>query len=215
MMQAAVNYDLPLEWQSFSRLASQDVDSNALWCSQLTVLGMYCAGCAIKLENAVAAIEGVVSIEVSAVGSQASVVWDSRLTKPSLWMGAARHVGYELLPGDSADFNRINDQNAKLALWRWLVAGFCMMQIMMYAAPQYFARPGEMSPDLQALLRWASWVLSLPILFFSSGPFFKSAFRDLRDKSIGMDLPVALGIAVTFLVSSAATFEPQIGRAHV
>ncbi len=209
MMQAAVNYDLPLEWQSFSRLASQDVDSNALWCSQLTVLGMYCAGCAIKLENAVAAIEGVVSIEVSAVGSQASVVWDSRLTKPSLWMGAARHVGYELFPADSADFNSINDQNAKLALWRWLVAGFCMMQIMMYAAPQYFARPGEMSPDLQALLRWASWVLSLPILFFSSGPFFKSAFRDLRDKSIGMDLPVALGIAVTFLVSSAATFEPR------
>ena len=58
------------------------------------------------------------------------------------------------------------------------------------------------------LLRWASWVLSLPVLLFSCTSFFKNALRDLRHRRVSMDLPVALGMAITFAVSSLGTFEP-------
>jgi Cu2+-exporting ATPase len=58
------------------------------------------------------------------------------------------------------------------------------------------------------LLRWASWVLTLPVLLFSCGPFFSSALRDLAQRRVSMDLPVALGMLITFGVSSAGTFEP-------
>jgi Cu2+-exporting ATPase len=61
---------------------------------------------------------------------------------------------------------------------------------------------------MEQLLRWASWVLSLPVMLFSCGPFFSNAWRDLRNGSISMDLPVAIGIAITFGVSSFGTFEP-------
>ncbi|KWT94119.1 Type cbb3 cytochrome oxidase biogenesis protein CcoI [Variovorax sp. WDL1] len=98
-------------------------------------------------------------------------------------------------------------REARLALWRWLVAGFCMMQVMMYAYPAYIAQPGDMTSDAAQLLRWASWVLTLPVIMFSCGPFFRSALLDLRRRRIGMDLPVALGIAITFVVSTAATFD--------
>ncbi|MBI5907355.1 MAG: heavy metal translocating P-type ATPase, partial [Burkholderiales bacterium] len=94
-------------------------------------------------------------------------------------------------------------------LWRWLVAGFCMMQVMMYAVPAYVAGPGDITPDIEKLLRWASWVLTLPVILFSCGPFFGHALRNLKQRSISMDLPVALGIAMTFAVSTAATFGPQ------
>ena len=43
-----------------------------------------------------------------------------------------------------------------------------------------------MTADAAQLLRWASWVLSLPVLLFSCGPFFSSAWRDLRARRIGM-----------------------------
>jgi Cu2+-exporting ATPase len=66
-----------------------------------------------------------------------------------------------------------------------------------------------MAPDMVQLLRWASWVLSLPVLFFSCLPFFKTAWRDLTQKKISMDLPVAIGMLVTFGVSTIGTFEPQ------
>jgi Cu2+-exporting ATPase len=83
-----------------------------------------------------------------------------------------------------------------------------MMQVMMYAYPAYTARSGDLSAEMESLLRWASWVLTLPVVFFSCGPFFRSALQDVLQRRIGMDLPVALGIAVTFLVSTAGTFEP-------
>jgi P-type Cu2+ transporter len=66
------------------------------------------------------------------------------------------------------------------ALWRLFVAGFCMMQVMMYAWPAYVTEPGEIPADIDQLLRWASWVISLPVVFFASGPFFSSAWRDLK-----------------------------------
>jgi len=78
----------------------------------------------------------------------------------------------------------------------------------MMAAPAYFAEPGDLSPDLERLLQWACWVMSLPVLFFSAGPFFGGAWRQLRARRLGMDVPVALGLAVTFVASSGALFEP-------
>ena len=175
----------------------------------MTVQGMYCAACSLTLEQALLGIRGVVAARVSAASGRASVVWSDTLTRPSEWMAAPQVLGYRLLPASDAFSTDHGRKEARLALWRWLVAGFCMMQVMMYAVPAYLAGPGDITPDIEKLLRWASWVLSLPVVFFSCGPFFGNAFRDLRQRSISMDLPVALGIVITFVVSSAATFEPQ------
>lgn len=84
-----------------------------------------------------------------------------------------------------------------------------MMQVMMYALPPYFAGPEDISPDMLSLLRWASWVLTLPVMFFSADVFTSAAWRDLRQGRISMDLPVALGLWVSFIVSTVAMFEPH------
>ncbi len=90
---------------------------------------------------------------------------------------------------------------SRLRARRWLVAGFLHdAGRRCYAYPAYIARPGDMSPDAAQLLRWASWVLTLPVVLFCCTPFFRSAWRDLRQRRIGMDLPVALGMAITFVV---------------
>jgi Cu2+-exporting ATPase len=83
------------------------------------------------------------------------------------------------------------------------------MQVMMMATPSYVASAGELAPDLRQLLNWGSWLLALPVLMFSAGPFFSGAWRSLRQGAIGMDVPVALGIAITFGASTAATFDPS------
>jgi Cu2+-exporting ATPase len=46
-------------------------------------------------------------------------------------------------------------------------------------------------------------------MFFSADVFTAAAWRDLKRGDISMDLPVALGIWVSFLVSSAAMFSPD------
>ena len=201
-------FDDPLEWQAFSQQANTQADTNAVQ-SFVVIRGMRCAACALKLETALKQVRGVLAVQIGAASQSASVIWSTELTRPSAWMSASLAKGYELLPAqDTAGF--VNErQQSRLALWRWLVAGFCMMQVMMYAAPGYFAQPGDMTPDIDKLLRWASWVLSLPVVLFSCQPFLRSAWRDLTQRSISMDLPVAMGIVTTFAVSTAATFEPQ------
>ena len=203
-------FDDPQEWAVFSRRVDPTTDGTGQqWESQVIVRGMHCAACSLTLEQALLGVPGVLSARVSAASGRASIVWSQAATRPSAWMAAPRALGYQLLPASDAFARADGVQESRLALWRWLVAGFCMMQVMMYAVPGYFAQPGEITPDIEKLLRWASWVLSLPVVLFSCGPFFGNAWRDLRRRSISMDLPVALGIAVTFAVSSAATFEPN------
>ena len=205
-------FDNPEDWAAFSRCSgSPDRAAGGAveWESQVLVRGMHCAACSLTLEQALLGIKGVLAAHVSAASGRASITWSSTLTRPSLWMAAPLALGYQLVPASDAFDVRDGRQQERLALWRWLVAGFCMMQIMMYAAPAYFSQAGDISPDIEKLLRWASWVLALPVVIFSGRPFFTSALRDLRSRSISMDLPVALGIAVTFAVSTAATFEPQ------
>lgn len=173
------------------------------------VQGMHCAACALALERSLLGLAGVVAAQVSAASGRASVVWSAALTRPSVWLTGPLALGYVLTPASSALAPAHDLQQSRLVLWRWLVAGFCMMQVMMYAVPGYLAAPGDITPDIEQLLRWASMLLSLPVVLFSCTPFFSNALRDLRKRSISMDLPVALGIVITFAVSTAATVAPQ------
>ena len=61
--------------------------------------------------------------------------------------------------------------------------------------------------------RWSSCcggprVLSLPVMLFRAA-VFRNAWRDLSGLRISMDVPVALGMAIAFAVSTAGTFDPQ------
>ena len=199
--------DDPEEWAAFSRPSGDH--GSGVWESSLAIEGMTCAACALAVEDALRAVPGVLAAEVGAASRRARVVWRAGQAPPSQWLAAVRQAGYRGLPLADLALRAERRRDARLVLWRWLVAGLCMMQVMMYAWPAYTTAPGEISADAQALLRWASWVLSLPVMLFSCGPFFRAALRDLRRRRVGMDTPVTLGILITFVVSSWGTFEPS------
>ncbi|MBE0548414.1 MAG: cation-translocating P-type ATPase, partial [Rubrivivax sp.] len=176
--------------------------------SSLQLSGMYCAACAGIIERAIGSIDGVRSVQVSAAAQRATVCWDPQRTLPSALIEAVRGAGYEAVPDAAAPARALRRREHRQALWRLFVASFCAMQVMMLATPSYVAGPGELAPDLWQLLAWGSWLLSLPVLVFSAGPFFSGAWRALRQRRIAMEVPVALGVAITFIASSGATFDP-------
>ncbi|WP_440531540.1 heavy metal translocating P-type ATPase [Variovorax sp. YR566] len=198
--------DDPAEWPAFGQLEEGDA-ATGQWASQVAVEGMHCTACAFTVEAALLKVPGVREAQVNGANRRARVVWSAAVTRPSRWFEASAAAGYPLVPAGSQLASAGRARELRMALWRWLVSGFCMMQVMMYAYPAYIARPGDMTDDAAQLLRWASWVLTLPVVLFSCGPFFSSAWRDLRAGRIGMDLPVAFGVLATFAVSSAATFD--------
>lgn len=198
--------DDPQEWARFS----QPVPGQAgCWTSSVVFEGMHCAACAISIEDALRLAPGVRSVQVSAASHRGRIVWSSAETRPSQWMQTSAAAGYKALPANDAHAHERRRREARRMVWRVAVAGLCMMQVMMYATPAYVADAGDITPDMLQLLRWASWVLSLPVMLFSCTPFFSAAWHDLRQLRIGMDLPVAIGMLGTFVVSSLGTFEPQ------
>ncbi len=199
-----VALDAPEEWLSFSQQGNKSHE----WESRLVIEGMHCAACAINVEKALKSVPGVLSADVNATSGRARLTWSAKAIKPSDWIRAVSLAGYRALPAADAFIQDGRRKNQRLMLWRLLVAGFCMMQVMMYAMPSYYASPGEMTAEALNLMRWASWILTIPVLLFSCGPFFSNAFNDLKQRQISMDMPVTLGILITFLVSTAATFEP-------
>jgi P-type Cu2+ transporter len=174
----------------------------------LMVQGMYCAACADAVEGALAGHPGVVSAQVHAATRRLTLRWHPALVPLSELARRVGQSGYRLLPMQQALGLDQRLAETRQALWRLFVAGFCMMQVMMYAWPAYVTEPGEIPADIDHLLRWASLVLSVPVVVFSSGPFFQSAWRDLRHGRIGMDTPVSIGILACFVVSLAATYDP-------
>ncbi|WP_010460648.1 heavy metal translocating P-type ATPase [Acidovorax radicis] len=205
--------DDPQEWSAFGRpLAPADKapadPATCAWDSHVVLEGMHCAACALTIEDALRRVPGVLQADVSAATRRARVVWQPSQVQPSQWMEAVHKAGYRAMPAMDAFVREQRQRESRRALWRWLVAGFCMMQVMMYAWPAYVAQPGDLTGEMEQLLRWASWVITLPMVVFSCGPFFASALRDVRQRRVSMDLPVALGMAITFVVSTAGTFDP-------
>jgi Cu2+-exporting ATPase len=176
--------------------------------SSLRIGGMHCAACAAAIEDALRRVPGVLDATVSAAAQVATVRWDARLTQASALVHAVEAAGYEAVPDTMAAARGLRRKEARTALWRLFVAAFCAMQVMMLATPAYVSAPGELAADHKRLLDWGSWLLTLPVLWFSAAPFFAGAWRSLRQRRIGMDVPVALGIAVAFIASSGAAFDP-------
>ena len=170
----------------------------------LILEGITCAACVWLNESHVRRQPGVTGIDINYTTRRARVRWDEKVTRLSAILEAIAAIGYRAHPYDVGRSEELAQKERKAALWRLFVAGFGMMQVMMYALPVYLA-DGDMTPDIEQLMRWASLILTVPVIGYSAAPFFVSAWRDLKLHRVGMDVPVALGVGAAFAASLWAT----------
>jgi Cu2+-exporting ATPase len=164
--------------------------------------GVRCAACVWLNEQVIQQLPGVAAVSINYATRRAQVRWDPERLALSEILAAVGRVGYRAFPYDRARADEVHRSERRTALWRLFVAGFGMMQVMMYAVPAYIAGgDGSMPPDVEALMRWASLVLTVPVVAYSAQPFLLGAWRDLGARRAGMDVPVALGILVAFVAS--------------
>lgn len=197
--------DIQSEWERFSQ---RDASANEVWTSHVWVDNMHCAACSGRIEQAIKQQTGVLAVHASAASKRVRVIWDAQQISPSKWFANLNDIGYPALPLN--EYNAISDRTVqqRKMLWRLVVAVFCMMQVMMYAYPTYFASSNDMAPDMVQLMKWASWVLTLPVMLFSATPFLSQAWASVKQGQLGMDVPVSLGILAAFVMSTLATFAP-------
>ena len=193
--------DDPEELMEYARpLAGDPTRQEAI----LAVDAVHCAACT---QTIAAAIDDEhARIEVNVVSRRARLEWDPSRHALSALLARMADIGYEPRPLPLDMVERADPRPRRRALWRMLVGIFCMMQVMMFAVPRYIGGDA-IPPDLQKLMIWAEAMLTIPALLFAAGPFFTAAWRDTRQGRIGMDTPVALGIAITVITSVVAFYQ--------
>ncbi len=170
----------------------------------LLIEGITCAACVWLTERTLARVPGVTGVEVNYATRRARVRWDAARGSLSSILAAIAGIGYRASPYDASRIDDLHRRERKRALSRLAIAGLGMMQVMMYAFPVWIA-DGDMTQDVDRLMSWAGLVLTLPVIVYSAAPIFGSAWRDLRGGRVGMDVPVAIGIAGAFAASVFAT----------
>jgi Cu2+-exporting ATPase len=168
--------------------------------------GIRCAACLWLNEHTLRGIPGVLRADINYATRRARVSWDPSRLRLSAIIGAIRAVGYDAFPWDPRRQAAFDRAARRTALWQLFVAGFGAMQVMMYAFPAYVDEgAGTLTREAENLMRWASLLLTTPVIVFSCGPFFAGAWRELKNLRPGMDTPIALGIGAGFAASTWAT----------
>ena len=193
-------YDLPEVQQSFVKAEGDILEAN------LILERIVCAACVWLNERHLRQLPGVLSADINFSTHRARVRWDNSRIQLSHILEAVQAIGYLAYPFDSGRQEELFRKERNAAIRRLAIAGLGMMQVMMYAIPVYLAQEGTMGLDIQALMRFASMILTTPVVFYSAWPFFQGAWRDLRLRRAGMDVPVALGVGAAYAASIYGTF---------
>jgi Cu2+-exporting ATPase len=93
------------------------------------------------------------------------------------------------------------------ALKRLLVGGMFAMQVMTYAFVMYIGAVDFVDFTTRGLFRWLSLLSTIPVVFYCAQPFFAGARAELRQRRLGINLPVALAVALVFLASAINTLR--------
>ena len=195
-------YDAPEVLGQFTEQADGDAEQ----CEAVfSVDGIRCAACVWLIERRLARVPGLQSMNLNVATERLQVRWQKDACKPSDILKAVREVGYTAYPFDAVRHGEQLQRAGKKLFRQVFIAGLSMMQVMMYAVPVYMATDGTMDADMESMMRWASLLLTLPAIFYSALPFFQGAWSNIKSRALGMDVPVALGIAAGFVGSVVAT----------
>ena len=171
----------------------------------LSVDGIRCAACVWLIERRLARLPGVLEATMNVANARLRVRWDGARCGVGDMLRALHAIGYAAYPYDPERQEARQERERKTLFLQLFMAGLSMMQVMMYALPAYLAGDGAMDPGIGALMRWGALLLSAPAVLYSALPFYRAAWRGVRARMPGMDLPVALGIVAASSASVVAT----------
>jgi Cu2+-exporting ATPase len=173
--------------------------------ASLILEGIVCAACVWLNEKHVKSLPGVLDFSINYSNHRARLRWDNQRIRLSEILEAISAIGYHAHPFDPGRQEQLYRQERRKALRRLAVAGLGMMQVMMLAVALYAGEYEGMRQGLRNFLRWISLLLTVPVVLYSAQSFFTSAWRELKRRQPGMDVPVSLAIGAAFLASAWAT----------
>lgn len=156
--------------------------------------GIHCVACLWLLERINEIIPNVLSSELNMAQSTLKVM----ITKAGSFSSVAQtleKLGYKPHPllstEDIEKFQKLDEQKS---LKRIGVAFACASNIMLLSWSVYSGA----GPSFKPYFEKVSFLLSIPVLFYSAIPFYKSAFNSLASKKLSIDIPIVFSLWLGF-----------------
>lgn len=157
---------------------------------------IHCSSCIWLLENIQVLLPGIRSCKINFLKKEASITFNEEKVSLKLIAETLDSIGYP--PQFNIDtVNAPRDRGDQRLLYRLGVAGFCFGNIMLLSFPDYLGLSAQ-DHDYRTFFGYLNILLALPVLFFCSTDFFRSAWTGLRSGTLNLDLPIATGILVFF-----------------
>lgn len=167
--------------------------------------GIRCTSCSKAIERAIGALPGVLSAQVNVATARVSVTFNSSIVTLPVILKTTESAGFQPVPllgeRSQASFQR----ERRMALKRIGLAGIGMMQVMMYVLGVYVAGPDSMDPAIASYLKYVGLLITTPVLLYSGAPYLLGAWQDLRRRTLGMDVPVAVALCLAYFASVVNT----------
>ncbi|WP_210469042.1 heavy metal translocating P-type ATPase [Sporosarcina sp. 6E9] len=171
------------------------------------ISGMTCAACATRIEKRINKMEGVSSANVNFALETIAVEYDDKQVETADMMTAVKKMGYELIPKqdgkDKMDHkvHEISKQQRRFIFSAILTLPLLWSMVAHFEFLSFIYMPNIlMNP-------WLQLALATPVQFIIGGPFYRSAFNALRNKSANMDVLVALGTSAAYFYSIYLSVE--------
>ena len=168
----------------------------------LLVEGIHCAACVWLIERGLNRAPGVQLAEVNLAGKRLHLRWDNSKSKLSELIKALSRIGYSAVPYDPESAEGSIKKTNRAMLFRLFFAGFAAMNMMWIAIALY---SGANQDEFRSFFHWVALVLATPTLLYSGYPFFRGAIGGLRAGHLTMDMPIAVGLSVTYAYSVYVT----------
>ncbi len=169
-----------------------------------------CAACVWLNEQHLRQIDGVLDVSMDYASHQARVRWDPQIVQLSDILHAIAAIGYQAFPFDPTQREKLNQEQKHKSLARLIFSGLLGMGVMGRAIAGYWMGGADVQGHLQlweVIGRWTDFIIVSIMLFYSGISFYISAWRDIKNKRLGMDLPIVIGLSAAYIGSFIATVQ--------
>jgi len=173
---------------------------------ELLVPDARCAGCLSKIEREMQALPGVASARLNLTQKRLTVEFAAGAADAAAVVAALGRLGYPATPYDPGRARDAHDREGRELVLALAVAGFGVMNTMMFSVPIWAGLFGqELGPATRTLMMWFSGIVGAPCALYAGLPFFRSAWRSLKARRANMDVPISIGVLLTLAISFSET----------
>lgn len=159
---------------------------------------IHCSSCLWLLEQLNKINPAVHYCRVDFLKKQLNIKFDNQQLSLQGLVELLSDIGYEPLISLQDVIKKQNSTQKDNLIQRIAVAGFCFGNVMLLSFPEYFGLSG-FEETFKHFFGWLNIAFAVPVVFYSGWGYFVSARQNLRNKTLNIDFPLALGIAVLFI----------------